>query len=106
MSAPTQRPSEFPRLRQHRACSQKLLQTYANLMADGNIVFCDDFQRGVLMDQYDVKREFLAEYRSLPDIGMTKPAGMDDPVALWRGVARWKEYFTWSTARIIRSRRR
>ena len=69
------------------------LSRYAEDMAEGNLVFIHDGSHGYAQGQPQYLREFLAEYRALPAIGMTRLAGSGDPVALWWGTADGKTVF-------------
>ena len=61
------------------------LSRFADAMADGNITFLHDGSHGYAQGQPQYLREFLAEYRALPAIGMARLQGSGDPVALWSG---------------------
>jgi hypothetical protein len=69
------------------------LSRFANTLADGNIVYITDGSHGYAQGQPQYLRDFLAEYLSLPAIGMTRLAGADDPVALWSGQQQGLTYF-------------
>jgi sugar lactone lactonase YvrE len=61
------------------------LLRYANAMADGNITWITDGSHGQPLGQPQFTREFFAEYRALPEIGMARLEGSGDPVAVWYG---------------------
>ena len=61
------------------------LLRYANAMADGNITWMTDGSHGQPLGQPQFTREFFAEYRALPEIGMARLKGSGDPVAVWYG---------------------
>jgi hypothetical protein len=69
------------------------LLRYANAMADGNITWMTDGSHGQTLGQPQFTGEFFAEYRALPEIGMTRLAGSGDPVALWHGGGTGARYF-------------
>ena len=69
------------------------LMRYANAMADGNITWMTDGSHGQVVGQPQFTGEFFAEYRALPEIGMTRLAGSGDPVALWYGGGSGARYF-------------
>jgi hypothetical protein len=70
-----------------------VLARYANAIANGNVTMMSDGGLGYVLGQPDYLREFLAEYRSLPDIGMSPYPNSGDPVALWSGVDQGHRYF-------------
>jgi hypothetical protein len=69
------------------------LMRYANAMADGNITWITDGSHGQAVGQPQFTGEFFAEYRALPEIGMTRLAGSGDPVAVWYGGGSGARYF-------------
>jgi len=69
------------------------LMRYANAMADGNVAWMTDGSHGQAVGQPQFTGEFFAEYRALPEIGMTRLAGSGDPVALWHGGGTGARYF-------------
>jgi hypothetical protein len=69
------------------------LLRYADAMADGNITWMTDGSHGQVIGQPQFTGEFFAEYRALPEIGMTRLAGSGDPVALWCGGGSAARYF-------------
>jgi hypothetical protein len=61
------------------------LERFAEAMAAGNMTVISDGSHGYDQQQPQYVRPFLAEYRSLPLLGMT-PVEIDaDPVAAWQG---------------------
>ena len=68
------------------------LERFANAMADGNFVWISEGSHGYGLGQPKYLRQFLSEYRALPEIGM-KLLGNGDPVALWYGREKEKTYF-------------
>ena len=61
------------------------LERYAAAMAAGNITQIGDGGYGYTLGQPALLRPFMAEYMSLPDIGMQELPSSGDPVALWYG---------------------
>lgn len=70
-----------------------ILARYALALFDGNIVFLTDGGGGYILGQPEYLREFMAEYRSLPAIGMKRHQNSGDSVALWSGNKNGKYYF-------------
>ena len=69
------------------------LMRYACAMADGNITWMTDGSHGQPLGQPQFTREFFAENRALPEIGMTRLESSGDPVAVWYGGGDAARYF-------------
>jgi hypothetical protein len=61
------------------------LERFAEAMAAGNMTAISDGSHGYDQQQPQYVRPFLAEYRSLPLLGMTPVETDADPVAAWQG---------------------
>ncbi|MBN1865481.1 MAG: hypothetical protein JW808_11320, partial [Victivallales bacterium] len=61
------------------------LERFAEAMAAGNMTIISDGSHGYDQQQPQHLQPFLAEYRSLPAIGMTPLEHDADPVAAWQG---------------------
>ncbi|MFZ2656008.1 MAG: family 10 glycosylhydrolase [Victivallales bacterium] len=61
------------------------LERFAEAMAKGNPTLISDGSHGYAQGQPRYLRPFLAEYRSLPAIGMKALEKDGDPVAVWQG---------------------
>jgi len=61
------------------------LARFAAALADANVIYIHDGSHGYSQQQPQYLRDWLAQYRALPPIGMTRLPGGGDPVALWSG---------------------
>lgn len=68
------------------------LERFANAMADANMTWLCEGSHGYGLGQPQYLRDFLAEYRSLPVMGM-QMLGQGDPVALWHATHEGRTYF-------------
>ncbi|MFA6291614.1 MAG: family 10 glycosylhydrolase [Victivallales bacterium] len=69
------------------------MDRYADAMAAGNVISISDGSHGYDQQQPQYLKPFIAEYRSLPVMGMSPVERDADPVAVWQGVENKKMYF-------------
>lgn len=69
------------------------MERFAEAMAAGNVISISDGSHGYDQQQPQYLKPFIAEYRSLPVMGMTPVEVNADPVAAWQGVAQDRMYF-------------